>query len=327
MRRSVMLAGLGVLAVPRAGRAQQVTKVWRIGSLANGTAESGRSLRDAFVQGMRELGLVEGRHFVIEHRYAEGKLDRLPALVADLLAAKVDLVYAPSGIAALAAKKSGTTLPIVFALAPDPVGQGFAQSLAHPGGNMTGLTSTHTELSAKRLELLREAFPSTRRVAVLYYRAGAPAGVTEQLAETEKAAKLLGLAVFAEESPGVDDFARAFAAIRAQHPDALVVIENPVFYNNRGRLIEHAAALRVPAIYNVVEYVQSGGLMCFGASYADLVRRAATYVARIMKGAAPGELPIERPIKLDLAFNLATARAQGLTIPPAVLARADLVVD
>jgi putative ABC transport system substrate-binding protein len=163
-------------------------------------------------------------------------------------------------------------------------------------------------------------------VAVLYYRAGAPAGVAEQLAETEKAGKLLGLAVFAEESPGADDFARAFAAIRAQRPDALVVIENPVFHNNRVRLIEHAAALRVPAVYNVVEYVQSGGLMCFGASYSDLARRAAAYAAKIMKGAAPGELPIERPTKLELAFNVATARTLGLTVPQAVLARADLVV-
>lgn len=324
-RRFALCATAALCAAPFAARTQP-QRLWRIGFLSNGTPESAGNQGDAFAQGLRDLGLTEGRHFVLERRYAEGKLDRLPALVADLLASKVDLFFAPSGIAALATKKSGTMLPIVFAFVPDPVGQGFAQSLARPGGTMTGLTSTHTELAAKRLELLREAFPSTRRVAVLYYRAGAPAGVVEQLAETEKAGRLLGLDVIAEESAGADDFARAFAALRGLRPDALVVIENPVFYTHRVRLIEHAAALRIPAIYNVVDYVNSGGLMCFGASYTDLARRAAAYAAKIMKGATPGELPIERPTKLELAFNAATARAQGLSIPQAVLARADLVV-
>lgn len=322
-----MLGAAALLAAPGALRAQQPARVWRIGHLSNGTGPRGSFVNVAFVAGMREHGLVDGRDFVLEERYAEGRLERLPALVAELLATRVDLFFAPSGIAAQAVKNSGTALPIVFAFAPDPVGQGFAGSLAHPGGTMTGLTSTHTELSAKRLELLREAFPSTRRVAVLYYRAGAPAGVAEQVAESERAAKLLGLTTITEESPGPDDYERALAAIRAQRPDALVVIENPVFFNSRARLIEQVAALRMPAVYNVFEYVQAGGLMSFGASYADLARRAASYAARIMKGARPGDLPIERPAKLELAFNAATARALGLTLPPSILARADRIVE
>ena len=224
-------------------------------------------------------------------------------------------------------QKSGTTLPIVFALAPDPVGQGFGSSLAHPGRNMTGLTSTHDEISAKRLELLKETFPGIRRVAVLYYRALAPAGVAEQLAETERAARVLGLALVTEESPRVEDFERAFAAVHAQRPDALVVIENPMFFSNRARLAELAAGLSVPAIFNVAEYVQAGGLMSYGASYADLVRRSAGYAVKVLGGVPPGNLPIERPTKFELVINAKTARAIGVAIPQAVLLRADRVIE
>jgi putative ABC transport system substrate-binding protein len=282
---------------------------------------------DAFVLGLRELGYIEGRDYVIEARWAEGKLDRLPALVDDLLKQRLDLIFAPSGIAALAVKKSGTSLPIVFALAPDPVGQGFAASLARPGGNMTGLTSTHTELAAKRVEILRETFPAIRRVALLYFVAGAPAGVAEQVAEIERAATMLGLIVIKEESPGPDDFDRAFASVKRQQADALIVIENPVYFNSRARLVDQAAGLRIPAIYNVPEYVRAGGLMCYGASYDDLCRRAAGYAVKIRKGAAPGALPVERPIKLELAVNMKAARAAGLSIPTPILLRATEVIE
>jgi putative tryptophan/tyrosine transport system substrate-binding protein len=322
-RRDFVLAAAALTAVPRLSRAQRPSKVWRIGFLTNGTVASSKSQLDAFVRGLNELGYSEGRNFVVESRWAEGKLDRLPALVAELLAQKVDLVFAPSGIAAQAMKNSGTTLPIIFAFAADPVGLGFGQSLARPGGNMTGMTSTHTELSAKRIELLREAFPGIKRVAVLYFLAPTGASVAEQVAETERAAKIVGVALTKEESPRVEDFERAFASIRAQRPDALIVIENPMFFTNRVRLAELAATLRIPAIYNVSEYVRAGGLMSYGASYEDLARRAATYAFKVMNGATPGDLPIERPTKFELVINLATARAIGVTIPQNVLLRAD----
>ena len=325
-RRKIVLAAGALLAAPMASFAQRQSRVWRIGFLTNGTVNSTKGQLDAFVRGLNELGYFEGRNIIIESRFAEGKLDRLPALVAEMLAQKIDVIYAPSGIAAQAAKKSGTKIPIVFAFAPDPIGQGFGKSLSRPGGSMTGLTSTHTELSAKRVQLLKEAFPTTRRIAVLYFLAPSGAGVAEQLAETERAAKILGVEIVTEESPQMEDFERAFASIRKQRPDALIVIENPIFFTNRMRLTELAASLRIPAIYNVSEYVHAGGLMSYGASYADLSRRAASYVDKILNGRAPGDLPIERPTKFELVINMKTARAIGITIPQSVLLRADQTV-
>jgi putative ABC transport system substrate-binding protein len=325
-RRKMLLGAAALLATPLAGLAQQARKVSRIGFLTNGTVASAGGQLDAFRRGLSELGYVEGKNFVIESRWAEGKLDRLPALVAELMAQKPDVVFAPSGIAAQATKNAGTPIPIVFAFAPDPVGQGFGSSLSHPGGNMTGLTSTHTELSAKRIELLKEAFPAIRRIAVLYFRAPSAAGVSEQLEETQRAAKLFGLALAAEESPRAEDFERAFASLQKQRPDALIVIENPLFFTNRLRLAQLAAAMRIPAIYNVSEYVHAGGLMSYGASYADLARRAAAYVVKILEGARPADLPIERPTRFELVINLKAATAMGITIAPSVLLRADATV-
>lgn len=221
-----MLGAGALLAAPVNSLAQQQSGVWRIGFLTNGTVSSTRGQLSAFVRGLNELGFFERRNIIIESRWAEGKLDRLPALVAELLAQKVDAIYAPSGIAAQAAKKSGTMVPIVFAFAPDPIGQGFGPSFSRPGGSMTGLTSTHIELSAKRIALLKETFPTTRRIAVLYFLASSAAGVTEQLAETERAAKILGVGIVTEESPRPEDFERAFASMQKQRPDALIVIEN-----------------------------------------------------------------------------------------------------
>ena len=326
-RRRVLLAGAALLAAPLASLGQQQPKVRRIGVLLGGTVASNRHHRDAFVQGLNELGYVEGKNVIVETRYAEGKIDRFPALVKELLEQKAEVLFASSGVAAQAAQKSGTQTPIVFAFAPDPVGQGFGKSLAHPGGNMTGLSSTHGELSAKRLELLKEAFPRIRRIAVLYFLAPSAAGVAEQLAETERAAKKLGLTLATEESPRPEDFERAFASMQKQRPDALVVIENPVFFANRVRLTELALELRRPAIYNVSEYVQSGGLMSYGASYEDLARRAATHVVKILNGARPGDLPIEQPTKFELVLNLKTAKAMGIAFPQSFVARADRVIE
>ena len=322
-----MALGASALVSPLSSIAQQQGKVWRIGFLTPGTVASTQGQIDAFMRGLSELGYADGKNVILERRYAEGKLDRLPALVAELLAQKVDVLLAPSGVAAQAAQKSGTATPIVFAFAPDPVGQGFGKSLAHPGGNMTGMTSTHGELSAKRVELLKDAFPRTRRIAVLYFVAPSGAGVAEQLAETERAAKILGVALVTEESPRVEDFERAFASIQKQRPDALIVIENPMFFTNRVRLTELAATLRAPAIYNVSEYVDAGGLMSYGASYADLIRRAATHVVKILNGAKPGDLPIEQPTRFELTINMKTANALGIKIPNSILVRADRVIE
>ncbi len=325
-RRKVVFAAGALLAAPLASFGQQQPKIWRIAFLTNGTVASSQGQVDAFMHGLNELGYASGKNFVLESRWAEGKLDRLPALAADLLAQKIDVIYAPSAIAAQAAKNSGTTIPIVFAFAPDPIGQGFGRSLARPGGSMTGLTSTHIELSAKRIELLKEVFPRTRRIAVLYFLAPSGAGVAEQLGETKRAARILGVAIVTEESPQMEDFERAFASIRKQRPDALIVIENPMFFTNRVRLVELAATLRIPAIYNVSEYVRAGGLMSYGASYADLSRRAASYVVKILNGSLPGDLPIERPTKFELVINMKTARAIGLKIPQSVLLRTNETV-
>ena len=326
-RRNFLLAAAVLLAMPRASFAQQLSRIRRIGVLSAATVATGRRQIDAFVHGLNELGYAEGRNVTLETRWAEGKIDRLPMLVAELLELNVDILFAPSGIAAQAAQNSGTTIPIVFALAPDPVGQGFGKSLARPGGNMTGLTSTHGELSAKRVELLKEAFPAIRRIAVLYFMATSAAGVSRQLAQTEQAAKSLGLALTSEESPRPEDFERAFASMQKQNPEAVIVIENPMFFANRVRLTELAAGLRRPAIYNVAEYVQAGGLMSYGASYKDLIRRAATYVVKILNGATPGDLPIEQPTKFELVINMKTAGALGITIPQSVLLRADTVIE
>jgi putative ABC transport system substrate-binding protein len=324
-RREAVLAAAILVAAPLS-IAQAPSRVWRIGFLTNGTVASSKGQLDAFLRGMGELGYANGKNLKLEPRWAEGDLKQLPRLVNELLAQDVDLIFAPSGVAAQAARQSGTTVPIVFALAPDPVGQGFGRSLADPGGNMTGLTSTHGELSAKRIELLKDTLPTIRRVSVLYHQAPAAAGVVEQLAETGRAAKILGMALVAEACERVEDFERVFAAIRALRPDALVVIESPLFFTHRVRLTELAATLRMPAIYNVSEYVQAGGLMSYGASYADLCRRAAAYVVKILNGARPGDLPIERPIKFELMINLKTARDIGLAVPRSVLMRADGLV-
>ena len=326
-RRDAVLALIALGGAPFASIAQQQGKVWRVGILLGGAPTTSRYQLDAFAQGLKEHGFTEGRNVLLETRWAEGRIDRFPVLAAELLERKVDVLFAPSGVAAQAAQKTGTTTPIVFALAPDPVAQGFGKSLSHPGGNMTGLTSTHGELSAKRLELLKEAFPKSKRIAVLYFVAPSAAGVPEQLAETARAAKALGVELVTEQSPRPEDFARAFASLRKLRPDALVVIENPMFFANRARLAELALELRVPAIYNVAEYAEAGGLMSYGASYADLIRRAAAHVARILEGAKPGDLPIEQPTKFELVLNLKNAKAMGIAIPQNLLLRADRVIE
>ena len=257
---------------------------------------------------------------MIEYRDAEGKLERLPALAAELVALKVDVIVAPSTAAALAAKQATRTLPIVFAAAADPVTSGLVTSLARPGGNVTGLSILAPELVGKRLELLTQAVPGVSRVAVLW-QPGALGERTEKdmLKGAEVAARALGVRLQFVEARGPADFDRAFSDMTRARAGALTVLGSAMFFNERRRLVDLAAKNRLPAVYSWREFVDAGGLMAYGPNVADLFRRAATYVDKILKGAKPGDLPVEQPTKFELVINLKTAKALGLTIPPSVL--------
>ena len=314
-------------AWPVAASAQQAAKIARIGYLATNLA-AGPHLREAFLQGLRDLGYVEGRNVVIEYRDAEGKLERLPALAAELVALKVDVIVAASTLAALAAKQATRTLPIVFAAAGDPVASGLVTSLARPGGNVTGLSILAPELVGKCLELLKQAVPGVSRVAVLW-QPGALGERTEKdmLKEAEVAARALGVRLQFVEARGPADFDRAFSDMTRARAGALTVLASVMFFSERRRLVDLAAKNRLPAVYPLREFVDAGGLMSYGPNVADLFRRAATYVDKILKGAKPADLPVEQPTKFELVINLKTAKALGLTIPPSLLARADEVIE
>ncbi len=320
------LAG-GLLVAPRAGSAQQAAKVARIGYLATNLAPS--PYREAFRQGLRDLGYVEGRNVVIEYRDAEGKDDRLPALAAELVALKVDVIVAAAGtVAALAAKQATRTLPIVFIAVADPVTSGLVTSLARPGGNFTGLSALSPELVGKWLELLKQAVPGVSRVAFLW-QPGVLGERTEKdiLKAAEVAGRALGVRVQFVEARGPADIDRAFSDMTRARAGALTVLSTPMFGSERRRLLDLAAKSRLPTVYSFREYVDAGGLMSYGSSLADLSRRAATYVDKILKGAKPADLPVQQPTKFELVINLKTAKALGLTIPPSLLQRADEVIQ
>ena len=326
-RRDTVLALLALGAAPFAAEAQQAAKIARIGYLETNPVTSPH-VHEAFLQGLRDLGYVEGRNLVIEYRDAEGKADRLPALAAELVALKVDVIVASGTLAALAAKQTTRTLPIVFSPAGDPVGSGLVTSLARPGGNVTGLSAFAPELVGKRLELLKQAVPGVSRVAVLW-QPGAFGERTEKdiLKRAEVAGRDLHLPLQFVEARGPADFARAFSDMSIARANALTVLASNMFVSERRRLVDLAAAKRLPAVYSARELVDAGGLMSYGANLADLNRRAATYVDRILKGTKPADLPVEQPAKFELILNLKTAKALGLTIPQAVLGRADEVVQ
>jgi putative ABC transport system substrate-binding protein len=283
---------------------------------------------EAFLQGLRDLGYVEGRNVVIEYRSAEGKLERYPALVAELVALKVDVIFVPGTPAALAAKQATRTLPIVFAAAADPVADGLVTSLAQPGGNVTGLSSFSPELVGKRLELLKQAVPGVSRVAVLWQPGGQGERTDKDLLKrADVAARALGVQLQVVEVRGPADFDRAFSDITRARAGALTVLGTPMFFTERRRLVDLAAKNRLPAVYGTRDYVDVGGLMAYGPNTADLVRRAATYVDKILKGAKPADLPVEQPTKFELLINLKAAKALGLTIPQSLLQRADEVIQ
>ena len=301
--------------------AQQQPKIPRIGYLAT-SVTSGRF--GAFSQGLRELGYLEEKNIVVEWRSAEGKLDRLPALAAELVRLKVDVIVTAGSTATRSAKEATVTIPIVMTQDSDPVGNGFIASLAHPGGNITGLSNFAPELSGKRLELLREVVPKLSRVAV-FGNATVP-GNAQMLKETELAAGAFGVKLQYVEMRISKELETAFRTANKSRADAiLLLVRGPVALPYR-EIAELAVKSQLPAIYSGREYVEGGGLMSYGVSLDDLDRRAATYVDKILKGAKPADLPVEQPRKFELVINLKTAKQIGLTIPPNVLARADKVI-
>jgi ABC-type uncharacterized transport system substrate-binding protein len=316
------------VAAPLAAEAQQAAKVPRIGYLAGNLAPSPH-LTEAFLQGLRDLGYVEGRNVVIEYRDAEGKFERLPALAAELVALKVDVIMTGGTPHALAAKQATKTIPIVFAAdAADAVGSGIVPSLARPGGNVTGLSLLGPELVGKCLELLKQAVPGVSRVAFLWHPGVFPERTEkDMLKEAEVAARALGVRPQFVEARGPADFDRAFSEMTRARAGALTVLPSAMLSNERRRLVDLAAKNRLPAVYSSREFVDAGGLMAYGPNVADLLRRAATYVDKILKGTKPADLPVEQPTKFELVINLKTAKALGLTIPPLLLLRADQVIQ
>jgi putative tryptophan/tyrosine transport system substrate-binding protein len=322
-----MLGG-SMFAAPLAAEAQQAGKVARIGYMV--LSSDAPRFREAFRQGLRDLGYIEGRNFVLEIRSAESKPERYPALAAELVALKVDVIVVSGGgtPAALAAKQATGTLPIVFTNVGDPVTSGLVTSLARPGGNITGLSLVTPELISKRLELLTQAVPGVSRIAVLW-QPGALEERTEKdrLQRAEAAGRTLGVRLQFLEVRGPKDFDRAFADMTRARAGALTDLEGPVFWSERKRIVDLAAKNRLPAVYALREFVDVGGLMSYGPDFADLWRRAAAYVDKILKGVKPADLPVEQPTKFELIINLKTAKALGLTIPPSVLGRADQVIE
>ena len=285
-----------------------------------------RPFVDAFLQGLRELGWMEGQNIAIEYRFAEGRLDRLPDLAAELVRLKVDVILAASSPPALAAKNATKTIPIVMGTSADPVTLGLVASLARPGGNVTGLAfSVGLDVVGKELELLKETVPNVRRVAVLS-NPGNP-GNTLSLENVKTRPRSLGVQLQMLEARGPNEFEAAFVAMARERAEAFLVIPDAVFGLHRVRLQDLAAKSRLPAMYGLREHAEAGGLMSYAVDLSDSLRRSATYVDKILKGAKPSDLPIEQPTKFELIINLKTAKALGLTIPPSVLARADEVIN
>ena len=326
MRKKILCFGLGAmlfaLSVPAA--AQQPTGVPRIGYLTASTPSSMSARVEAFRQGLRELGYVEGKNIVIEWRFAEGKLDRLPALAAELVRLKVDVIVTSAPPATRPTKEATSTIPIVMAQDSDPVGSGFVASLARPGGNITGLATLAPEVSGKQLELLKEIVPKLSDVAVL--GTSTRPGTAQMLKETELAARALKVKLQHLDVLDPKETATAFQAASKGRADAVIVLPSGIFNSQRTQIVGLAVKSRLPAIYYAAEWVEDGGLMTYSVSLIDLSRRAATYVDKILKGRTPADLPVEQPKKFEFIVNLKAAKQIGLTIPPNVLARADRVI-
>ena len=324
----IVLLAVAVLVGPLSCEAQQASSRPRIGFLATGSLSEPRIQRylEAFRQGLRELGYVEGQNIAIEFRWAEGHYSRLPSLAAELVRLKVNVIVAGGPPAMQAAKQATETIPMVMGAVADPVATGFVATLARPGGNITGLSLMHSELLAKQLELLlKEVLPKVSRVALL----GNPVNpnYASLLRHAQDAAQALGLRLRPEEARDPSEIDSAFAAIIAERSGAVIVLVDTVFLDHRTRIADHAVRRRLPTVFGVSEFAEAGGLLAYGPSISDGWRRAATYVDKILKGAKAADLPVEQPATFELVINLKTAKALGLTIPQAVLQRADRVIQ
>jgi putative ABC transport system substrate-binding protein len=322
--KSAILVCALLSALSFSAEAQQPAKVPRVGMLVAGSVSSYKSRIDAFRRGLSELGYMEGKNILIDYRYAEGKVDRYPDLAADLVHLKVDVIVGGGGNAISAAKNATKTIPIVMAVAGDPIGTGLVESLGRPGGNITGLTLLSPELSGKRLEILKETVPKLSRVAVLLNPANP--GTALYRKEAEVAARSLGVELHLLEARRPNELASALSGTKTVRAQALVSLPDAMFFSEQVQIANLAAQSGLPAIFPEGEFVNAGGLMSYGPNLPDLFRRAAYFVDKILKGANPADLPVEQPTKFELVINLKTAKQIGLTIPPNVLARADKVI-
>ena len=316
---------LGILLGSLAAQAQQTGNVYRIGFLGNSTAALEANLVGPFREGLRDLGYIEGRNVLIEYRWAEGKYDRFPALIGELLALKVAVIVTAGTPATLAVKKATTSVPLVMSAVGDPVGTGIVPSLSHPGGNITGLTAISTEMDAKRLELLREVVPSVSYIALLW-NAASPLQVLAEK-QVQAAAQVLRMRVLSLGVKTEEEIKSALAVVARERPDALLVLADRLLLHHRALIMDFATRHRLPGVHAYRELVEAGGLMSFGPSYADMHKRAAYFVDRILKGAKPGDLPVERPRTFELVINLKVAKALGLTIPQSVLLRGTEIIQ
>jgi putative ABC transport system substrate-binding protein len=329
-RQFLVLAAGSVVAAPPAAEAQKPQNVARIGYLLTGSLESPetRAALDVFRQGLREHGYVEGQNIVIEYRTAEGRIERFPELARELVRLQVDLIVAGTTPSARGAKQATTAVPIVAFAMGDPVGDGLVDSLARPGGNLTGSTFLGPQLVPKRLEILKELLPKVSRIGALWQRAAfSERTMNDMWKDTEAAARTLGIHLHPAEAQGPDELEAAFSRMAGARVDAVLMFPSTMLFNERRRLIALAARHRIPTMFNAREFVELGGLIGYGASLADLTRRSAIYVDKILKGAKPADLPVEQPTKFDLAINMRTARTLALNIPAVVLARADRVIE
>ena len=327
-RRQLVLALVtGALAAPLASFAQQPAKIPRIGFLHPASLESvGGVQLQAFRAGLRELGYVEGKNIQLEIRWGEGKLDRIPALAAELVQLKVDVILAATSPSVVAARQATQTIPIVMPVSSDPVGDGLVASLAHPGGNITGLSIMSAEMGEKRIQLLKEMYPKVSHAMAVLWNPDY-VGMRARYEQARVAAPAIGLTVRSVEVRDARELDAAFEAIIREHPEALLLLVDPFTLSQRSRIVEFAAAQRLPAMYETSDFVDAGGLISYGPIVSDQYRRAATYVDKILRGAKPADLPVEQPTKFELAINLKAAKALGIKFPDSILLRADAVIE
>ena len=321
----IVMVALGTLVAPLTAGAQPAAKVPRIGVLHPGSLADVAQFVDAFRQGLREHGYEEGKNIVVERRFGDSRPERMAEVAAELVRLKVDVIVVSSDVAIAAVKRQTQTIPIVMAISTDPVATGFVSSLAHPGGTVTGLSNMSAVLGAKRLELLNEVVPGLSRVAIMWNPDAR--GALLDYKETEEAARSRRMQLQSVEVSQAGDFERAFAALKTERADAVIVAPTALMVTNRGQIASLALKYRLPSMFGAREMVDAGGLMAYGPSLAEMWRRSVTYIEKILKGAKPGDLPVEQPTKFELVINVKTAKELGLTLPPSLLRRADEVIQ